>query len=157
VDVAKDKKQPGGTKTKSKKASAPKASASKSSARPKAQSKSQSKSQSKAKASSSAKSVKKAVSNATARARDLASNPAMAEIVAASLVAAAAAIRNPKKARDMAAAVGDELETASKQSIDRGNSFWQLAIDIARRSMDVLGTEPSPTRSKSRTKKKPKK
>lgn len=103
------------------------------------------------------KTVNKAVREAKAKARELAANPVVAEIVAASLVAAAAAIKNPKKARDMAAAVGDELEAASKQAVDRGNSFWQLALDIARRSIEVLGAEASPAKSKSGTKKKAKK
>ena len=149
--MAKDKKQLAGTKAKGKKASATQSKALKAPKAPKAPKGAKSKS------SPSAKTVKKAVSNATARAKDLASNPAVAEIVAASLVAAAAAIRNPKKARDMASAVGDQLETASKQSIDRGNNFWQMAIDIARRSIDALGAEPPAAKSKSRAKKKPKK
>ena len=106
------------------------------------------------------KTVNKAVRGATAKARELAANPAVAEIVAASLVAAAAAIKNPKKARDMASAVGDELEIASKQSVDRGNRFWQLAIDIARRSIEVLGADAKPAKpakSRNGTKKKSKK
>ena len=104
-----------------------------------------------------AKSVKKAVRGATVKAKELAANPAVAEIVAASLVAAAAAIKNPQKARDMASAIGDQLETASKQSVDRGNAFWQLAIDIARRSIEALGPEQGKAaKSKSGTKKKAK-
>jgi hypothetical protein len=104
------------------------------------------------------KTVKKAVRGATAKARELATNPAVAEIVAASLVAAAAALKNPKKARDMASAVGDELETASKQAVDRGNAFWALAIDIARRSIEALGPDQGKAaKSKSGTKKKSKK
>ena len=106
---------------------------------------------------STTRTVNKTVRDAKSRAKELASNPAVAEIVAASLVAAAAAIKNPKKARDMASAVGDELETASKQAVDRGNAFWQLAIDIARRSMEALGPEKSAAKSKGGAKKKSKK
>ena len=62
-------------------------------------------------------------------------------MVAASLVAAAAAIKNPSKARDMATAVGDELKAASKQAVNRDNAFWQLALDIAKRSIDALGVD----------------
>jgi hypothetical protein len=109
------------------------------------------------KKSPAAKTVDKAVRGAKAKAKELAANPAIAEIVAASLVAAAAAIKNPKKARDMASAVGNELETASKQAVDRGNNFWQLAIDIARRSIEALGPDSSPAKSKNGTKKKSKK
>ena len=101
--------------------------------------------------------VTKAVRGAKAKATAIATNPAVAEIVAASLVAAAAAIKNPKKARDMATAVGDQLEAASKQSVDRGNAFWQLAIDIARRSIEALGPDKKAARPKIKTKKKSKK
>ena len=103
------------------------------------------------------KPVSKAVRGAKAKAKELASNPAVAEIVAASLVAAAAAIKNPKKARAMASSVGDQLETASKEALDRGNAFWQLAIDIARRSIEALGPDKAPSKSKNGTKKKLKK
>jgi len=143
--VAKDKKRPGAKRPEANKAKGKKAPA----AKPKTKSK--------AAPSAPGKTVNKAVRDATAKAKELASNPAVAEIVAASLVAAAAAIKNPKKARDMAAAVGDELEIASKQAVDRGNAFWQLAIDIARRSIAVLGSDDRPAKSKSGTKKKPRK
>ena len=113
--------------------------------------------QARPKKSPAAKTVDKAVRGAKAKAKELAANPAIAEIVAASLVAAAAAIKNPKKARDMASAVGNELETASKQAVDRGNTFWQMAIDIARRSIEALGPDSSPAKSKNGTKKKSKK
>lgn len=103
------------------------------------------------------KTVNRAVRGATAKAKELAANPAVTEIVAASLVAAAAALKNPQKARDMASAVGDQLEAASKQSVDRGNAFWQLAIDIARRSIEALGPDSGRAKSKSGTKKKSKK
>ena len=112
----------------------------------------------KAKTSATRATVDKAVRSAKTKARELSANPAVAEIVAASLVAAAAAIKNPKKARDLAASVGDELEAASKQGIDKGGAFWQLALDVARRSIDALGSDkrggakPKPGR-----KKKPKK
>lgn len=97
----------------------------------------------KAKASSTQAAVKKAVRTTKAKVKQIASNPAVAEIVAASLVAAAAAIKNPKKARDMATAVGKELSAASKQSVDRGNKFWALALDVAQRSIDALGNDGS--------------
>ena len=93
----------------------------------------------KPKAASSRSTVTKAVQEARKKATQLANNPAVAEVVAASLVAAAAAIKNPKTARSMAASVGDELEAASKQAVNRGNAFWKLALDIAKRSIDTLG------------------
>jgi hypothetical protein len=82
--------------------------------------------------------VAKVAKRAKEKAADLATHPAVAEIVAATLVAAAAAIKNPKKAREMASAVGGELETASQEAVDRGSRFWQLALDIARRSIDAV-------------------
>ena len=149
--MAKDKKKPIGTKAKAKKAPPSKARPrAKASVKPKAKVKSRAK-------SAPATRTVKVVRVAKARAKEVATNPAVAEIVAASLVAAAAAIKNPKKARDMASAVGDQLETASKQAVDRGNAFWQLAIDIARRSIDALGAEKSPRKAKRATKKKSKK
>ena len=93
----------------------------------------------KPKAASSRSTVTKAVQEARKKATQLANNPAVAEVVAASLVAAAAAIKNPKTARSMAASVGDELQAASKQAVNRGNAFWKLALDIAKRSIDTLG------------------
>ena len=90
---------------------------------------------------------------AKTKAVDLASNPVVAEIVAASLVAAAAAIKNPKKARAMAASVGDELEAAGKGAQAKGNAFWQLAMDIARRSIEALGADDSPKKSGKKAKK----
>ena len=97
--------------------------------------------------------VKKAVRTATTKAKALASNPAVAEIVAASLVAAAAALKDPNKARGMAAAVSDELTKASKQSIDRGNRFWALALDVAQRSIDALGSDKDAGKAKGAKKK----
>jgi hypothetical protein len=105
-----------------------------------------------AKVKSKRKTVTKAVRGAKKTAAQFASNPAVAEIVAASLVAAAAAIKNPKKARDMAAAVGDELETASKQAVNSGSASWQLALDIARRSIDALGPGSGSGKAKASTK-----
>ena len=99
--------------------------------------------------------VTKAVQGARKKAAQLAGNPAIAEIVAASLVAAAAAIKSPKKARAMAMAVGDELETASKQAAERGGAFWTMALDIARRSIDALGADSGPGKARAGGKAKP--
>lgn len=127
VNLAKDKKKPT-----AKKASKPRAKAATARAKPR----------------SRAAKVTKAVRGARTKAAKIAANPAVAEIVAASLVAAAAAIKNPKKARDIATIVGAELETASKQAVDRGNAFWQLALDIAKRSMEALGGDSGGRKAK---------
>ena len=97
--------------------------------------------------------VAKAVAGAKDNAIELASNPAVAEVVAAALVATAAALRNPDKARNMAAAVGDELQAASKESAQSGSAFWQLALDVARRSIDALGAEGKKPKAKAAKKK----
>ena len=54
------------------------------------------------------------------------------------LVGAAAALKDAKKARQLAAHAGDELETLAKQGAERGSAMWQLALDIGRRSLELL-------------------
>lgn len=73
------------------------------------------------------------------KALDLVSNPVVAEVVAATLVAAAAALRDPKKARQIAASTGDTIGTVTKSAREEGGALWKLAMDIARRSVDALG------------------
>ena len=65
--------------------------------------------------------------------------PAAAEVVAATLVAAAAALRNPKKAQALALEAADDIKKAAKSGIDSGEAMWKLALDVARRSIDALG------------------
>jgi hypothetical protein len=92
-----------------------------------------------AKASASKKAAK-AKSPVKDRIVKLASDPAVAEIVAATLVAAAAAIRDPKKARQLAEASGEELTDAAQDAAGKGGAFWQLAMDVAKRSVNALGS-----------------
>lgn len=88
-----------------------------------------------------------------AKAADLASNPLVAEVVAATLVAAAAAIKDPKKARAIAESVGDELGKAAKGA-QGGSAMWQLAMDVAKRSMGALADGGTATAAgKAKTKK----
>jgi hypothetical protein len=94
--------------------------------------------------------MKKVVKKATKKAAKIAQNPIVAEVVAATLVAAAAAIRNPKKAREIALAAGDEIGGAAKTATGQGGAFWQLAMDVARRSVDALAED----QGKKATKKK---
>ena len=101
----------------------------------------------------SAPRVKAVVRTAGKKAANLATNPAVAEVVAATLVAAAAALKNPTKARAMAATVGKELESASKNSAGKGGAFWQLALDIARRSIDAMGADKPGPKAKAGKKK----
>jgi hypothetical protein len=69
---------------------------------------------------------------------DLASSPVVAEVVAATLVAAAAALRDPKQARSAAKAARDELSAVGKQAVGKSGAFWNLALDVAKRSMDAI-------------------
>jgi hypothetical protein len=73
-------------------------------------------------------------------AKKIAQNPMAAEIVAATLVAAAAALRNPKRAQALAVEAADDLKKVAKTGVD-GGALWQLALDVARRSIDAIGAE----------------
>ena len=89
-------------------------------------------------------------------AKKLAKNPATAEVVAATLVAAAAALRNPKKAQALALEAADDIKKAAKSGIDSGEAMWKLALDVARRSIDALGPEKTGKKSKKSAAKKKK-
>lgn len=82
-----------------------------------------------------------AVRQVAKKARVLANNPVVTEIVAATLVAAAAALKNPAKARALADSAADELKEASKGATAGTGAIWQLAMDVARRSVEAIGTE----------------
>ncbi len=91
--------------------------------------------------------LKKAVKKASKKAAKIAANPLVAEVVAATLLAAAAAIRNPKKAREIALAAGDEMTTAARGAVGPGNVFWKLALDVAKKSVDALGETQRPVKA----------
>ena len=78
---------------------------------------------------------------AAKRLKAITSNPLVADIVASALVGAAAALKDAKKARQLAAHAGDELETLAKAGAERGNAMWQLALDIGRRSLESLSSD----------------
>lgn len=86
--------------------------------------------------------------------KKVAKNPMTTEVVAATLVAAAAALRDPKKAKALAVSAADDLKRAAKSGVD-GGALWQLALEVARRSIDQIGKEG--TGSKKAAKAKPKK
>lgn len=93
-----------------------------------------------------ARKLKKAKRTATTAARKIADwsqNPLVADIVAAALVAAAAAMKDSRKAQRLAAEAGDELEALSKKGAERGNAMWQLALEIGRRSLEELADSGS--------------
>jgi hypothetical protein len=78
----------------------------------------------------------------------IAQNPLLADIVAAALVSTAAALKDSKKARQLAAQAGDELQKLAKEGSEKGNAMWQLALDIGRRSLESLSREIAPKRAK---------
>jgi hypothetical protein len=78
----------------------------------------------------------------------IAQNPLLADIVAAALVSTAAALKDSKKARQLAAQAGDELQKLAKEGSEKGNAMWQLALDIGRRSLESLSSEIAPKRAK---------
>lgn len=85
------------------------------------------------------------------RLQSLADNPMVANIVASALVATAAAIKDPAKARRLAAQTGDQLTGLAKDGVDRGNAMWQLALDVGRRALEEFGVKDAPaTRAKSK-------
>ena len=100
--------------------------------------------------------IKKAAGKAGKRAAKLVQDhPVAAEVVAAALVAAAAALKDPAKARAMAAAAADELTAMGKDAASKGSALWKLALDIGRHSVEALGAEGAaepvqPTRRKPR-------
>ncbi|NUT01617.1 MAG: hypothetical protein HOP96_11655 [Sphingomonas sp.] len=86
-------------------------------------------------------------------AKKIAQNPMTTEVVAATLVAAAAALRDPKKAKALALSAADDLKKAAKSGAD-GGALWKLALDVARRSVDAIGKEDDGKKAKVKPKRK---
>jgi hypothetical protein len=78
------------------------------------------------------------------RLREISENRLVAEVVAAALVGAASALKDSKKARQLAANAGDELEALAARGAKQGNALWQLALDVGQKSLEALtGDAPS--------------
>ena len=92
----------------------------------------------------------------TKRLRDLTQNPLVADLVAATLVAAASALKDTKKAHQLAASAEKDLEELGRKGARRGNALWQLALDVGQKSLDALGeagakpAKPSPRKAAAR-------
>jgi hypothetical protein len=80
--------------------------------------------------------------------KSIAENPLVADIVAAALVGAAAALKDSKKAKQLAADAGDELDEMSAETAKRGNAMWDLALDVGRRTLEALTTEAGSPKKK---------
>jgi hypothetical protein len=85
----------------------------------------------------------------------LSQNPFVADVVAAALVGAAAALKDSKKARQLASEAGDELEKMSRKGVQRGEALWDMALDIGRRSLEAVAGQDAPKRAKSKPAAKP--
>ncbi|MFP5328516.1 MAG: hypothetical protein ACLGHC_00035 [Alphaproteobacteria bacterium] len=85
--------------------------------------------------------IGKALKKAKSAASKLKENPLVSEVVAAALVATAAALKDPRKARRLAADAGEELERAQGKVSRKADAFWALALDVARRSLEALGAD----------------
>ena len=86
---------------------------------------------------------KAGVSKATKSLKAIADNPLVADVVAAALVGAAAALKDSDKAKKLASKAGDHLGDMAKGSADRGNAMWALALDVGRRTLEALAEEAS--------------
>jgi len=101
----------------------------------------------------------KSAKTATQKIKDWSTNPMVSHVVAASLVAAAAALKDSRKAQRLAAEAGDEIEKLSKKGAERGNALWQMALEIGRRSLEELadgrksGRKPAVSRNATARKK----
>lgn len=68
-------------------------------------------------------------------------NPLVADVVAAALVATVAALKNPKKAQQLAMNAGDELTKLSKAGAKQGSALWEMALQIGRESLEALSND----------------
>ena len=90
--------------------------------------------------------VSKAVRQAGKSALKFAEQPAVSETVAAALLAAAAALRDPPATKRTAGAAAGAAGEAGQEAIKLGDSLRKLAIDMARRTLDALDSGDSKPR-----------
>jgi len=76
--------------------------------------------------------------DATERLKALTENPLVADVVAAALVATAAALKDSKKAGQLAEQAGDDLAALKDAGAERGKVLWDLALEIGRRTVAEL-------------------
>jgi len=92
----------------------------------------------------SAKSAKSGATTAVKRLKALSKNPLVADVVAAALVATAAALKDSKRARALAEEAGDEIARLSKACAAKGSALWDMALEIARRSVEAMTADSQP-------------
>jgi hypothetical protein len=86
------------------------------------------------------------------RLKTITKNPLIADIVAATLVGAAAALKDSKKAQRLAANAGDELSKLSKASAKSGSALWEMALKVGRESLEALVGDAAPAKAPARAK-----
>ena len=97
------------------------------------------------------------VAKAGATLKTLSKNPMVADVVAAALVATASALKDSKRARQLALDTGDELRKLAKKGSEDGSALWEMALQIGRRSLDALVSDGAKAaKPKAKTKAKPK-
>ena len=89
--------------------------------------------------------------------KSLVQNPAVADVVAAALVATAAALKDSKRAQALASDASDELAKLSKSGAERGSALWDMALQIGRRSLEAFTEQSKPAKPKPKAKPKAKK
>jgi hypothetical protein len=87
--------------------------------------------------------VSKAVRQAGKTALKLAEQPAVSETVAAALLAAAAALRDPPATRRVAGQAARAAGEAGQDALKLGDSLRRMAIDMARRTLDAWESSDS--------------
>src|SRR5690349_528878 len=85
------------------------------------------------------------------RLQEISRNPLVADVVAATLIGAASALRDSKKAHQLAAKAGNDIEDLAKSSARSGNVLWQIALDVGRQSLEALAGETGKKPAKSRS------
>ena len=89
------------------------------------------------------------------RLQDISRNPLVADVVAATLIGAASALKDSKKAHQLAAKAGEELEELAHRGAKSGNILWQLALDVGRMSLETLAGQSGAKRGSAQEKAKP--
>lgn len=91
------------------------------------------------------------------RLQEISRNPLVADVVAATLIGAAAALKDSKNAHKLASNAGNELEDLAHRGAKSGNALWQLALDVGRKSLEALAGETGgkPAKSAARRPAKP--
>lgn len=96
--------------------------------------------------------VKKARKGRSNPLKSLADNPLVADVVAAALVATASALKDSRKARQLAVEAGDDLRKLNKEGAERGSALWEMALEIGRRSLDALAPSELGEKKKAKAK-----